>query len=260
MYDSTPYDGQSGWFVVGGTSASSPMWAARAADTGTPVVPAVVYGSTIPYRDITTGSNGAPTKVGYDLATGRGSWGPAPLTPPGAPTGLSVSPSHTANSLQWSAPTSTGGSPVTSYTIYRGTKAGAETLLASGVTTTAYTDATAPAGKASFYRVAALNAAGTGPMSPEVSATVWALPVATFTKTCATTTCTFTSTSTDATGTITHNQWSGSATGAAADRQDRLHCRRHLHRDPRRDRQPWLGIGNQRQGHLCVELVASPGM
>ena len=26
-YDSTPYDGESGWWVVGGTSAGSPGWA-----------------------------------------------------------------------------------------------------------------------------------------------------------------------------------------------------------------------------------------
>src|SRR6266702_866926 len=32
VYDSTRYQGQSGWFTIGGTSASSPMWAARAAD------------------------------------------------------------------------------------------------------------------------------------------------------------------------------------------------------------------------------------
>ena len=29
VYDSTSYQGQRGWFTVGGTSASSPMWAAR---------------------------------------------------------------------------------------------------------------------------------------------------------------------------------------------------------------------------------------
>ncbi len=34
VYDSYKYKGQSGWFVVGGTSASTPMAAARAATTG----------------------------------------------------------------------------------------------------------------------------------------------------------------------------------------------------------------------------------
>jgi len=74
VYDSTPYQGQKGWFTVGGTSASSPMWAARAAVAGAVVNSAYVYGSSISYRDITLGNNGAPCLVGYDLCTGRGSW------------------------------------------------------------------------------------------------------------------------------------------------------------------------------------------
>jgi subtilase family serine protease len=65
---------QSGWLVVGGTSASSPMWAARAADTGGVVDAAFVYGSSITFRDIKSGNNGAPCLVGFDRCSGRGSW------------------------------------------------------------------------------------------------------------------------------------------------------------------------------------------
>jgi subtilase family serine protease len=74
VYDSTKYNGQSGWFTVGGTSASSPMWAARSADLGSVVNAATVYGSAITYRDITSGGNGAPCLTGFDLCSGRGSW------------------------------------------------------------------------------------------------------------------------------------------------------------------------------------------
>jgi subtilase family serine protease len=74
VYDSYLYQGQSGWFTVGGTSASSPMWAARSADAGTVVSSSYAYGSNITCRDITTGSNGASCLVGYDLVTGLGSW------------------------------------------------------------------------------------------------------------------------------------------------------------------------------------------
>lgn len=74
VYDSTRYQGQKGWWVVGGTSASSPMVAARAAVGGTVANSAYVYGASINYRDITTGDNGASCLVGYDLVTGRGSW------------------------------------------------------------------------------------------------------------------------------------------------------------------------------------------
>ncbi len=74
VYDTTSYNGQTGWFVVGGTSASSPMWAARSADSGQLVNAAYVYGNNITFRDITVGNNGAPCLVGYDLCSGRGSW------------------------------------------------------------------------------------------------------------------------------------------------------------------------------------------
>jgi subtilase family serine protease len=74
VYDSTRYQGQSGWFTVGGTSASAPMWAARAAVTGTKVDASYVYGSGITYRDVTSGNNGAACLVGFDLCSGRGSW------------------------------------------------------------------------------------------------------------------------------------------------------------------------------------------
>ncbi len=74
VYDSTRYQGQQGWFQVGGTSASSPMWAGRSAVAGTVVNSAYVYGNSITYRDITSGNNGASCLVGFDLCSGRGSW------------------------------------------------------------------------------------------------------------------------------------------------------------------------------------------
>jgi subtilase family serine protease len=74
VYDSTRYLGQKGWWTVGGTSASSPMIAARAAISGAVVDSSYIYGGSITYRDITSGNNGANCLPGYDLVTGRGSW------------------------------------------------------------------------------------------------------------------------------------------------------------------------------------------
>lgn len=74
VYDSSNYQGQTGWYQVGGTSLSSPMWAGRAAVSGAVVNAAYVYGNNITFRDITSGNNGAPCLVGFDLCTGRGSW------------------------------------------------------------------------------------------------------------------------------------------------------------------------------------------
>lgn len=79
VYDSTSFKGKSGWFQAGGTSASSPMWAARAADTGIVIDASTVYGGAVTFRDITSGNNGAQCTVGFDLCSGRGSWiGSAP--------------------------------------------------------------------------------------------------------------------------------------------------------------------------------------
>ena len=75
IYDSYGFHSQQGWFKVGGTSVSTPIWAARAATADVVVDAAYVYGDSIPYRDITSGaSDGASCLPGYDLVTGRGSW------------------------------------------------------------------------------------------------------------------------------------------------------------------------------------------
>jgi subtilase family serine protease len=75
VYDSNPFGSQSvGWFGAYGTSVASPLLAARAADAGMLVNAATVYGSSIAYRDVTGGGNGASCLAGYNLCAGRGSW------------------------------------------------------------------------------------------------------------------------------------------------------------------------------------------
>jgi subtilase family serine protease len=94
VYDTVSYQGQSGWFQVGGTSAGAPQWAALFAivnslrvaagkDTlngGGAYVYAVahtgVYAAN--YHDVATGSNGTcgtlcNAVMGYDYVTGLGS-------------------------------------------------------------------------------------------------------------------------------------------------------------------------------------------
>jgi subtilase family serine protease len=73
VYDSTAYQGSSGWFTLGGTSASAPMMAGRSAASGVVVDAQAVYGTSMSFRDVTAGDNGAPCLQGYDLVTGRGS-------------------------------------------------------------------------------------------------------------------------------------------------------------------------------------------
>ncbi|MCA3776923.1 MAG: S53 family peptidase [Burkholderia sp.] len=95
VYDSYGYAGQSGWFVVGGTSAGVPQWSAliaianslRIAHSKTTLnavgaIQAVLYGLASSnyaanFLDIVSGSNGAcgtlcTATVGYDYVTGLG--------------------------------------------------------------------------------------------------------------------------------------------------------------------------------------------
>ncbi|MFL5797331.1 MAG: peptidase S8 [Actinomycetota bacterium] len=82
VYDSTPYQGQAGWFQVGGTSLSAPLIGAvyaLAANTGTASYPASIpYAHTSSLHDVTSGSNGSCGTImctgaaGYDGPTGVG--------------------------------------------------------------------------------------------------------------------------------------------------------------------------------------------
>jgi subtilase family serine protease len=177
VYDSVPYNGRTGWFTVGGTSASAPMWAARSAAAGTVVDAAYVYGNNISFRDITSGDNGAPCLGGYDLCTGRGSWtgsssgGGSSATKPDAPTGLAATAGNATVHLTWAAPANDGGATITSYEIHRATSTGTETTYASGVTETSYDDTSVVNGTTYYYEVAAVNSEGVGALSNEASAT-----------------------------------------------------------------------------------------
>jgi predicted phage tail protein len=72
--------------------------------------------------------------------------------------------------LSWTVPND-GGSAITGYTIYRGTIAGAETLLATVAPGTAYVDSAVTSGITYYYRVRAVNADGEGASSNEAIAT-----------------------------------------------------------------------------------------
>jgi subtilase family serine protease len=94
VYTSTAYDGQKGWFEVGGTSVGTPQWAAACAlanaSRATPLNytnnPVYALGSpstfTQYFRDITVGSNDRyKAGTGYDMVTGLGSPLAASLVP-----------------------------------------------------------------------------------------------------------------------------------------------------------------------------------
>lgn len=85
------------------------------------------------------------------------------------PQSLTTSETASGILLSWQAPSSNGGFAVTGYVIYRGESPGQESFLVrvdSGTTT--YTDTSVASGTTYYYRVAAINNAGTGVLS-EVS-------------------------------------------------------------------------------------------
>lgn len=112
--------------------------------------PAASAGATVPITDV------APTKDRWNLALLEVTPGSPDTAPPSAPANLaatSADPNHV--SLSWSPSTDNVG--VAGYDIYRN---GSATPLASGVTTTSYTDAGVAPGSTYTYTVAAYDAAG----------------------------------------------------------------------------------------------------
>ncbi len=96
-----------------------------------------------------------------------------PFTPSSAPTTFTAKGGDTKITLSWAQPLNDGGSPVTSYKIYRGTKAGAAKNLIKTVASTVYTvvDENKVNGTQYFYTIKAANVGGDGEASAEVSAT-----------------------------------------------------------------------------------------
>jgi hypothetical protein len=126
IYDSVSYDGQSGWFEVGGTSAGAPAWSGLVADadqgrvakglgtltsqqTLTTLFSAYSNSTTYAndFHDITSGNNGVwLATVGYDAVTGLGS--PKGTAIVSALIGTTVVPNAPAKTVSTQASTGTG--------------------------------------------------------------------------------------------------------------------------------------------------------
>lgn len=104
-------------------------------------------------EDVTTPAN-------YLIATG-GTAAPLPAVP-------TAQGSNTQVSLSWTAPYN-GGSPITSYKVFRAVTSHAETLLAT-TTTTSFVDTAVTTGSTYYYQVSAVNGAGESPRGAEATA------------------------------------------------------------------------------------------
>jgi fibronectin type 3 domain-containing protein len=73
--------------------------------------------------------------------------------------------------LSWSAPASSGSTPVSGYYVYRSLTSGSGTVIAHLGNVLAYSDASVTLGQTYYYSVSAENQDGAGPLSAEVQTT-----------------------------------------------------------------------------------------
>src|SRR6476646_752069 len=86
-------------------------------------------------------------------------------TAPGAPTIRSATAGANGITVLWNAPSSTGGSPLTGFRLYRAAGKNAPTLLATFGLVDSYTDGTVTPGTTYIYQVSAVNSVGEGSLA-----------------------------------------------------------------------------------------------
>jgi len=91
-----------------------------------------------------------------------------PSTVPGTPIGFTAMPGNKQVVLNWAAPASNGGSPITDYQIYLGTTSNNETWLATPGVVLTYTATGLTNGQVYYFKIAAWNAMGIGMNSIEI--------------------------------------------------------------------------------------------
>lgn len=192
------YADGSGGLVSVLAASSDPV--APSASTSTLYVANSLEGSTSSYVASTgfvpattcelTGLTNGDTYVVTVTATNVYGTGPAsvssstftPAAVPGAPTGVYASSNLNAQALvNWTAPSSTGGSPITTYTLkYSTSPYSTWTTATTSATGTQYLVTGLANGTAYEFEAAATNATGTGPLSaaslPATPATVPTAP------------------------------------------------------------------------------------
>lgn len=142
--------------------------------------PITDYGA--PFGFSLSGMTAGQHTLSVRAQSGAGVWGPArsfsftysgPLAPT-APSALTAMAGSLSAQLSWTAPTANGGSPITGYAVETSTDGG-NTWSApamTGSTGTSYTVSGLNGGHSYVFRVAAVNAAGTGAYSAASGAVV----------------------------------------------------------------------------------------
>jgi Fibronectin type III domain len=152
------------------TSATAGFLSVKEGLTGTSFIDTSLTNGTIYYYEVK-----AQNSVGESGFSPVASAKPAPAaTVPGAPQNLTAATSSSRGVLlSWSEPLSNGGAAITGYVLYRSTQSGRESAYVSVKCTAmpcTYNDSNTRRGTTYYYKVAAVNAVGTGSESNEASA------------------------------------------------------------------------------------------
>jgi len=159
------------WTASSGATSYNVYRSTTSGGEGTTAIATGITGTTYTNTGLTNGTQyfykvAAVNAAGTSAQSSEAS--ATPNTVPSAPTGLTASPGNAQVSLSWTA-----ASGATSYNVYRSTTSGGEgtTAIATGITGIAYNDTGLTNGTTYFYKVAAVNSAGTSAQSSEASAT-----------------------------------------------------------------------------------------
>jgi Fibronectin type III domain len=151
------------------TSASSGFSLLTSGVTTTSYLDKALSNGTTYYYEVT-----ATNTVSISGDSNVASATPSAQTKPSAPLNLrAVTSSSRGVTLTWSAPSSNGGSSITSYELWRSTSSGQEAAyvsVACTASTCTYNDSNTSRRHTYYYEVAALNGVGEGPLSNQASA------------------------------------------------------------------------------------------
>jgi hypothetical protein len=125
--------------------------------------------------EIWTGGQGL-AMTGYSVSAAAGSGGGSCATVPSAPSGLSATAASSSTiNLSWTADTAPANCTISSYSVFRSTSSGftpsSSNQIASGITATSYSSTGLSASTAYYYKIEAVDAAGTSAASAQASAT-----------------------------------------------------------------------------------------